>query len=134
MKCPNCGVETNGFESPKKPAHCICEPLEWLTDEIPPVCSKYQSQVNLVEEYCKDCDHELGCHRLDERMLNTDNIVKTTDERMMIEIPCKVVSMYQIPEPKRRIMGVDRSLLWIISAIMVVSCIVMFIWLMKEDV
>jgi hypothetical protein len=86
-ECPSCGkcepecqpcvycdawkCEHHEFQAVKRPAHCVCDRMEWGDPtNLPPVCSKYMpSKEPGADAYapsdsgrCAACEHDKECH------------------------------------------------------------------------
>ncbi len=44
-----------------RPRSCKCNPGDWFSTEIPPVCRRYEEDEN--HSICVRCEHRKECHR-----------------------------------------------------------------------
>jgi len=60
--CKICGVpedQHHTAEWREQPDGCVCDPLEWDVDAIPPACDEYQGD---GKQNCTRCEHDKACH------------------------------------------------------------------------
>lgn len=64
--CPACDLDEDEHHSftpfPKRPG-CVCETESWGDPaNVPPVCSAFVPMSADEPTYCKNCEHDVGCH------------------------------------------------------------------------
>lgn len=64
--CFHCGLDEDEhctFEPiPKRPG-CVCDTMSWgAPDNVPPVCAVFLAMPPPEQTYCKNCEHDEGCH------------------------------------------------------------------------
>ena len=66
FKCIKCGRlkedHCDGYEPPKIPSGCICDPCDWGDiGNIPDICDNFEP-LDYDPDICKNCEHEKQCH------------------------------------------------------------------------
>ena len=60
--CRICGVAEDEHHAPEwieVPDGCVCDPLTWDNNVIPPPCNEYNGNGTT---YCETCEHDRECH------------------------------------------------------------------------
>ena len=61
------------------PQGCVCDPREWFTQQVPPICARFAPMSDEEPEICGHCQHERGCHETAEKPnVSTDPDFSTT--------------------------------------------------------
>jgi hypothetical protein len=61
-RCSTCGgweCDHHEYIPVTAPHGCVCDPLEWRGQTIPPSCGNYEDDGH---GQCKTCEHDWECH------------------------------------------------------------------------